>query len=166
MIAQNGPGQGPRLQIQGDRQSGQDVRTQNVMAVAAIANIVKTSLGPVGLDKVRTAAAPEGRACAPSRAHAGVPCSPLAAVCVAQMLVDDMGEVTVTNDGATILKLLEVEHPAAKVRFGSRGTAEAMLGHARRIERARPPMHARAPRWKHADLLVQPIWPLCERTRP
>ena len=31
------------------------------------------------------------------------------------MLVDDVGDVTVTNDGATILKLLEVEHPAAKV---------------------------------------------------
>ena len=41
-----------RLQINGDRQSGQDVRTQNVLAVCAIANIVKTSLGPVGLDKV------------------------------------------------------------------------------------------------------------------
>jgi hypothetical protein len=33
-----------------------------------------------------------------------------------QMLVDDIGDVTVTNDGATILKLLEVQHPAAKVR--------------------------------------------------
>ena len=32
------------------------------------------------------------------------------------MLVDDIGDVTITNDGATILKLLEVEHPAAKVR--------------------------------------------------
>lgn len=32
-----------------------------------------------------------------------------------QMLVDDIGDVTVTNDGATILKLLEVQHPAAKV---------------------------------------------------
>lgn len=53
-----------------------------VMAAAAIANIVKSSLGPVGLDK---------------------------------MLVDEIGDVTVTNDGATILKLLEVEHPAAKV---------------------------------------------------
>lgn len=31
-----------------------------------------------------------------------------------QMLVDDIGDVTITNDGATILKLLEVEHPAAK----------------------------------------------------
>mgnify|MGYP005985323785 FL=1 len=53
-----------------------------VMAAASIANIVKSSLGPVGLDK---------------------------------MLVDDIGDVTVTNDGATILRLLEVEHPAAKV---------------------------------------------------
>lgn len=34
------------------------------------------------------------------------------------MLVDDIGDVTITNDGATILKLLEVEHPAAKVRRG------------------------------------------------
>ncbi|CAH2053254.1 unnamed protein product [Thlaspi arvense] len=68
--------------ISGDRQSGQDVRTQNVMACQAIANIVKTSLGPVGLDK---------------------------------MLVDDIGDVTITNDGATILRMLEVEHPAAKV---------------------------------------------------
>lgn len=82
MLAAPGTGAGPRLQIQGERQSGQDVRSQNVLAVAAIANIVKTSLGPVGLDK---------------------------------MLVDDVGEVTVTNDGATILKLLEVEHPAAKI---------------------------------------------------
>lgn len=52
-----------------------------VMAASSIANIVKSSLGPVGLDK---------------------------------MLVDDIGDVTVTNDGATILRLLEVEHPAAK----------------------------------------------------
>lgn len=34
---------------------------------------------------------------------------------VLQMLVDDIGDVTITNDGATILKLLEVQHPAAKV---------------------------------------------------
>ncbi|GLI64007.1 hypothetical protein VaNZ11_007161 [Volvox africanus] len=73
---------GQRLQIAGERQSGQDVRTQNVTAVTAVANIVKSSLGPVGLDK---------------------------------MLVDDIGDVTITNDGATILRLLEVEHPAAKI---------------------------------------------------
>lgn len=52
-----------------------------VMAAASIANILKSSLGPLGLDK---------------------------------MMVDDIGDVTITNDGATILRLLEVEHPAAK----------------------------------------------------
>lgn len=45
----------------------------SVMAACAVANIVKSSLGPVGLDK---------------------------------MLIDDIGDVTVTNDGATILKLV------------------------------------------------------------
>ncbi|KAF7402674.1 T-complex protein 1 subunit alpha [Vespula maculifrons] len=70
------------LAVGGVRQSGAPVRTQNVMAASAIANVVKSSLGPVGLDK---------------------------------MLVDDIGDVTVTNDGATILRLLEVEHPAARV---------------------------------------------------
>ncbi|THG05311.1 hypothetical protein TEA_015997 [Camellia sinensis var. sinensis] len=52
-----------------------------VMACQAVANIVKSSLGPVGLDK---------------------------------MLVDNIGDVTITNGGATVLKMLDVEHPAAK----------------------------------------------------
>ena len=52
MAGIQGPG---ALQLQGERTSGQDVRTANVMAVAAVANIVKSSLGPVGLDKVRMA---------------------------------------------------------------------------------------------------------------
>ncbi|XP_011403429.1 PREDICTED: T-complex protein 1 subunit alpha-like [Amphimedon queenslandica] len=71
-----------QLLVGGERTTGENVRSQNVTAAISIANIVKSSLGPVGLDK---------------------------------MLVDEVGEVTVTNDGATILKLLEVEHPAAKV---------------------------------------------------
>lgn len=70
------------LSVSGERTSGDSIRTQNVMAAISLANIVKSSLGPLGLDK---------------------------------MLVDDIGDVTITNDGATILKLLEVEHPAAKV---------------------------------------------------
>lgn len=70
------------MSIAGERKSGLDVRQQNVTAVLAVANIVKSSLGPVGLDK---------------------------------MLVDEVGDVTITNDGATILKQLDVEHPAAKV---------------------------------------------------
>jgi chaperonin GroEL (HSP60 family) len=53
-----------------------------VMAVQSIANIVKSSLGPVGLDK---------------------------------MLVDERGDVVMTNDGATILSLLDVSHPAGKM---------------------------------------------------
>eukprot|EP00040_Diaphanoeca_grandis_P021347 m.113690 g.113690 ORF g.113690 m.113690 type:complete len:552 (+) comp28290_c0_seq1:196-1851(+) len=68
--------------INGTRVSGQELRAQNVQAAISVANIVKTSLGPVGLDK---------------------------------MMVDSVGDVTITNDGATILKLLDVEHPAAKV---------------------------------------------------
>jgi T-complex protein 1 subunit alpha len=109
MLAQPGQqgGNNARLQIQGDRQSGQDVRTQNALAVSAIANIVKTSLGPVGLDKVRL------RNCFSYFLFFSLLFT--STTFVRQMLVDDVGEVTVTNDGATILKLLEVEHPAAKV---------------------------------------------------
>ncbi|KAF4673345.1 hypothetical protein FOL47_010696 [Perkinsus chesapeaki] len=70
------------LSVDGARVHGQEVRNANVTAVVAVANILKSSLGPQGLDK---------------------------------MLVDDIGDVTVTNDGATIMKKLEVQHPAAKV---------------------------------------------------
>ena len=70
------------LELNGMRTQGQDVRMANIMAVQALSNIVKTSLGPQGLDK---------------------------------MLVDDIGDVTITNDGATILRQIEVEHPAAKI---------------------------------------------------
>jgi len=70
------------LAINGTLKRGADVRSEHVMAATAVANIVKSSLGPVGLDK---------------------------------MLVDEVGDVTITNDGATILKQLEVEHPAARI---------------------------------------------------
>lgn len=68
--------------LSGSRESGEDVRVANVTAAIAVANIVKSSLGPVGLDK---------------------------------MLVDDIGDITITNDGASILAGLEVEHPAARL---------------------------------------------------
>ncbi|KAI9782750.1 MAG: T-complex protein 1 subunit alpha [Candelina submexicana] len=70
------------LFLGGQKISGADIRDQNVLATQAIANIVKSSFGPSGLDK---------------------------------MMVDDIGDVTVTNDGATILSLLDVEHPAGKI---------------------------------------------------
>jgi T-complex protein 1 subunit alpha len=44
--------QSTALALAGERQSGQDTRQQNVTAVMAIANILKSSLGPVGLDKM------------------------------------------------------------------------------------------------------------------
>lgn len=68
--------------IEGEHISGEEVRAQNVTAALAISNVVKSSFGPIGLDK---------------------------------MLVDDVGEVTITNDGATILSQLQVEHPAGRV---------------------------------------------------
>jgi T-complex protein 1 subunit alpha len=66
----------------GTRESGEDVRNSNVMAAIAVANIVRSSLGPTGLDK---------------------------------MLVNEIGDVVVTNDGATILQQMEIEHPAAQL---------------------------------------------------
>ncbi|RMD42710.1 hypothetical protein DV735_g2436, partial [Chaetothyriales sp. CBS 134920] len=70
------------LFLGGTKVSGADIRNQNVIAAQSVANIVKSSFGPSGLDK---------------------------------MMVDDLGDVTMTNDGATILSLLDVEHPAARI---------------------------------------------------
>lgn len=70
------------IDLDGIRSQGKDVRMANITAVKALANIIKTSLGPKGLDK---------------------------------MLVDEIGDVTITNDGATLLRQIEVEHPAAKI---------------------------------------------------
>jgi archaeal chaperonin len=61
---------------------GKDAKRNNITAAKVVAEIVKTSLGPRGMDK---------------------------------MLVDSIGDVTITNDGATILKEIDVQHPAAKM---------------------------------------------------
>src|SRR5579859_6996905 len=61
---------------------GRDAQKNNIFAAKLVAEIVKTSLGPRGMDK---------------------------------MLVDSLGDVTITNDGATILKEIDVQHPAAKM---------------------------------------------------
>ncbi|MHA2427415.1 MAG: thermosome subunit beta [Candidatus Hermodarchaeia archaeon] len=65
-----------------ERARGRDARENNIMAVRALADAVRTSLGPRGQDK---------------------------------MLVDSLGDVTITNDGATILDEIEIQHPAAKM---------------------------------------------------
>ena len=64
------------------RSRGQDALKANIMAAKIIAESVRSSLGPKGMDK---------------------------------MLVDGFGDVTITNDGATILDEMEVQHPAAKM---------------------------------------------------
>ncbi|TDA29583.1 MAG: thermosome subunit [Hadesarchaea archaeon] len=61
---------------------GRDARRMNVAAAKIVAEAVRTTLGPRGMDK---------------------------------MMVDTLGDVTVTNDGVTILKEMDVEHPAAKM---------------------------------------------------
>nr|WP_294806461.1 thermosome subunit beta [uncultured Nitrososphaera sp.] len=61
---------------------GRDAQKNNITAAKLIAEVVRTSLGPRGMDK---------------------------------MLVDSLGDVTITNDGATILKEIDVQHPAAKM---------------------------------------------------
>ena len=61
---------------------GKDAQQNNIAAAKLVAELVKSSLGPRGLDK---------------------------------MLVDSLGDVTITNDGATILKEIDVQHPAAKM---------------------------------------------------
>ncbi|HET6589714.1 MAG TPA: thermosome subunit beta [Candidatus Nitrosocosmicus sp.] len=61
---------------------GKEAQKNNINAAKMVAEIVRTSLGPRGMDK---------------------------------MLVDSLGDVTITNDGATILKEIDVQHPAAKM---------------------------------------------------
>jgi len=64
------------------RTRGRDAQSNNIMAAKAVAEAVRTTLGPKGMDK---------------------------------MLVDSMGDVIITNDGAAILKEMDIEHPAAKM---------------------------------------------------
>ncbi|WP_073307068.1 thermosome subunit alpha [Halobaculum gomorrense] len=77
------------------RTSGADARRSNVAAGRAVANAVRTTLGPRGMDK---------------------------------MLVDSSGGVVVTNDGATILKEMDIEHPAAQMLVEVAESQEAEVG--------------------------------------
>ena len=65
-----------------ERTSGKSAQSNNIAAAKAVADAVRSTLGPKGMDK---------------------------------MLVDSMGDVVITNDGATILKEMDIEHPAAKM---------------------------------------------------
>src|SRR6266436_1562840 len=74
---------------------GREAQRNNIQAAKLIAEIVKTSLGPRGMDK---------------------------------MLADSMGDVTITNDGATMLKEMDVQHPAAKMIIEVAKTIDKEVG--------------------------------------
>ncbi len=74
---------------------GREAQKNNIAAAKIIAEIVRTSLGPRGMDK---------------------------------MLVDSLGDVTITNDGATILKEIDVQHPAAKMLVEISKTTDNEVG--------------------------------------
>ncbi|MCX6747987.1 MAG: thermosome subunit alpha [Candidatus Pacearchaeota archaeon] len=77
------------------RTMGRDAQRNNILAARIVADTVKTTLGPKGMDK---------------------------------MLVDALGNVTVTNDGVTILEEMEIEHPAAKMLVEIARTQDQEVG--------------------------------------
>lgn len=77
------------------REKGKGAQSNNIAAAKAVADAVRSTLGPKGMDK---------------------------------MLVDSMGDVVITNDGVTILKEIDVEHPAAKMLVEVAKTQDAECG--------------------------------------
>ena len=77
------------------QEKGRDAQKNNITAAKLVADLVKSSLGPRGLDK---------------------------------MLVDSLGDVTITNDGATILKEIDAQHPAAKMMVEISKTIDTEVG--------------------------------------
>ena len=78
-----------------EREKGRGATANNIAAARAIADAVRSTLGPRGMDK---------------------------------MLVDSMGDITITNDGVTILKEIDVEHPAAKMLVEVAKTQDQQCG--------------------------------------
>ena len=77
------------------RNLGRDAQRNNILAGKVLAETVRTTLGPKGMDK---------------------------------MLVDGLGDIVVTNDGVTILKEMDIEHPAAKMLVEKTKTQEDEVG--------------------------------------
>jgi len=77
------------------RSRGREAQRQNITAAKVVAEVVRSTLGPRGMDK---------------------------------MLVDTIGDITITNDGATILDEIEVQHPAAKVMVNIAKTQDKDVG--------------------------------------
>ncbi len=77
------------------RMLGKDAQRNNIMAAKIVAETVRTTLGPKGMDK---------------------------------MIVDSLGDIIVTNDGVTILKEMQIEHPAAKMIVEVAKTQDEQVG--------------------------------------
>ena len=77
------------------RSVGRDAQRTNIMAAKIVAETIRTTLGPKGMDK---------------------------------MIVDSMGDITITNDGVTILEEMQIEHPTAKMIVEVAKTQEAEVG--------------------------------------
>ncbi|MFW6117219.1 MAG: thermosome subunit beta [Thermoproteota archaeon] len=77
------------------RRRGREAQRNNIMAARIIGEVLKSTLGPRGMDK---------------------------------MLVDSLGDITITNDGAAILDEIDVEHPAAKMMVEIAQTQDDMVG--------------------------------------
>jgi thermosome len=77
------------------RRRGRDAQRNNIMAARIIAEVLRTTLGPRGMDK---------------------------------MLIDSLGDITITNDGAAILDEIDVEHPSAKMMVEIAKTQDDMVG--------------------------------------
>jgi thermosome len=77
------------------RSRGREAQRNNIQAARIIGEVLKTTLGPRGMDK---------------------------------MLIDSLGDITITNDGAAILDEIEVEHPAAKMMVEIAKTQDDMVG--------------------------------------
>ncbi len=77
------------------RTRGRDAQRINILIAKAVANAVKSTLGPKGMDK---------------------------------MIVDDMGDVTISNDGATILDEISIEHPIGKIMAEVAKTQDDAVG--------------------------------------
>jgi thermosome len=77
------------------RNRGQEAQSGNIAAAIAVANAVRSTLGPRGMDK---------------------------------MLIDSIGDIVITNDGATILKEMDIGHPAAKMMVEVAKTQDDEVG--------------------------------------
>lgn len=77
------------------RVRGKDAQRINILVARAVANAVRSTLGPKGMDK---------------------------------MIVDEMGDVTISNDGATILKEISIEHPVGKMMVDIAKTQDTEIG--------------------------------------